>query len=96
MVPTPEILEELSRLLRRAAAAHHHAFAAADGADPNWPDWYGTYLVQPLGTLLGVELTPERLARELAEVDAEHRRQAPGAPWPTYYAGWLVSRHLTA
>jgi len=46
--------------------------------------------------LLGVDVTPEGLARELIEVDEEHRRRAPAVAWPTYYAGWLVARHLPA
>jgi hypothetical protein len=66
------------------------------GADPDWPAWYGAYLVEPLAMLLGVRLTPERLASELAEVDAEHPRRAPSVAWSTYYAGWLMSRHLPA
>jgi hypothetical protein len=96
MAPKSEILAELARLLQRAASAHHRVFAATDGADPNWPDWYGAYLVAPLRMLLGVEIAPERLARELVEVDEEHRRRAPAVAWPTYYAGWLVARHLPA
>jgi NAD(P)H-hydrate epimerase len=96
MLPRSEVLAELARLLQRAGSAHHQAFAATDGADPNWPDWYGAYLVKPLSMLLGVELTSERLAKELAEVDDEHRRLAPAVAWPTYYAGWLVARHLPA
>jgi NAD(P)H-hydrate epimerase len=94
MTSTPERLSELARLLQRAASAHHRAFAATDGADPDWPAWYGAYLVQPLALLLGVQLTPGQLAAELMEVDAEHRRRAPTVAWPSYYAGWLLSRHL--
>jgi hypothetical protein len=94
MLSTPQRLSELARLLQRAAAAHHRALPG--GVDPDWPAWYGAYLVEPLAMLLGVRLTPERLASELAEVDAEHRRRAPNVAWPTYYAGWLMSRHLPA
>lgn len=96
MTSTPQRLSELARLLQRAASAHRRAFAATNGADPDWPAWYGAYLVEPLAMLLGVRLTPERLAAELAEVDAEHRHRAPNVACPTYYAGWLMSRHLPA
>ena len=60
MLSTPQRLSELARLLQRAAAAHHRAFAATGGADPDWPAWYGAYLVEPLAMLLGVRLTTTR------------------------------------
>jgi catechol 2,3-dioxygenase-like lactoylglutathione lyase family enzyme len=36
---------DLAAALRRAAAAHGEHEARTGAADPNWPDWYASYLV---------------------------------------------------
>ena len=33
----------IAKLLRETGHAHHEAFAATDGADPDWPIWYAEY-----------------------------------------------------
>ena len=42
-----ELRTNLVDLFREAGHAHHAAFAATDGADPDWPIWYADYLQEP-------------------------------------------------
>jgi hypothetical protein len=37
---------DLASALRRAAAAHGKHEVRTGQADPNWPDWYGEYMVR--------------------------------------------------
>jgi hypothetical protein len=83
----------LSQLFRAAGQAHHHAFAATDGDDPEWPEWYAGYLLLPLSELLGVSLGREAIAADLRSVDREMRSEAPTAEWSRYYADWFLARH---
>ena len=39
-----EVRNNLVDLLLEAGRAHHAAFAATDGADPDWSIWYADYL----------------------------------------------------
>ena len=46
-----ELRTNLVELLRETGHAHHAAFAATDGADPDWSIWYAEYLQSaPSGT----------------------------------------------
>lgn len=38
--------EKLSQLLDQAAKAHHQTFAAVNGEDPQWPDWYAQWILE--------------------------------------------------
>jgi len=40
---------DLAGALRRAAAAHGEHETRIGAADPNWPDWYATYMVAEAG-----------------------------------------------
>jgi hypothetical protein len=39
-------IEDLAEALRCAAAAHGEHEARTGQADPDWPDWYATYMVR--------------------------------------------------
>jgi hypothetical protein len=80
----------LVQLFREAGSAHHAAFAAADGDDPDWPEWYAQYLAGPLSLILGIELPVPVLAYDLRSVDREHDRTVR---WPEYYATWFRGRY---
>ncbi len=86
----------LAALFRQAGAAHHRAFAAVNGADPEWPAWYAEYLVPRLEPLLRVSLSTGRLANDLAALDAAQRAHAPGTDWAAYYAAWFLARYPRA
>ena len=49
-------IEKLAELFKKTGAAHHEAFAATDGADPDWAIWYADYFHNRLGE--GVVLRP--------------------------------------
>lgn len=85
--------DALAQLFRSAGQAHHRAFAAVNGDDPAWPEWYGQYLSGPLSQLLGTPLGRDQLAAELRDLDTEMRRVAPSADWTLYYAEWFLAQH---
>jgi|SRR3954467_10460246 len=61
--------------------------------DEAWPQWYASYLLtHGLAERLGApDLTPERLASRLVQLDADYRRAQPAIPWTTFYAERLAS-----
>jgi len=84
---------QVAQLLRETGTAHHRAFAATNGDDPDWPEWYAVHLVEPLGRLLGRALTAQTLTAELRAVDREQRAAGSALGWPEYYAAWFLERH---
>jgi hypothetical protein len=80
----------LAEIFRAAGKAHHRAFAATNGADPRWPEWYAQDLAPTLSAILGTELKPDALAADLRMVDATMRTRAPSADWTLYYADWFL------
>ena len=85
--------QALAHLFRSAGQAHHQAFAAVNGDDPEWPEWYAQYLAGPLSQLLGTQIESAQLAATLRDLDAEMRRVAPSADWPLYYTDRFLARH---
>ena len=83
----------LAEILRAAGKAHHRAFAATNGDDPKWPEWYAQDLAPTLSAVLGTELQQDALTADLKTVDAEMRARAPSAAWAMYYADWFLARH---
>lgn len=83
----------LAQLFRARGKAHHEAFAATDGDDPDWPEWYADYLLQPLSELVDVPLGREAIAGDLRRVDQEMRSEAPTAESSRYYADWFLPPH---
>ena len=86
----------LAEIFRAAGKAHHRAFAATNGDDPRWPEWYAQDLAPTLSAVLGIELEPDALAADLRTVDAAMRTRAPSADWTLYYADWLLARGAPA
>lgn len=82
---------QLAELLREAGNAHHRAFAAADGADPDWPTWYADYLAPRLRPVLGRSVPVAELAMRLRQWEHEHARTKSGEPWPEFYARSLLT-----
>ncbi len=93
-MPTPT--DELEALFRDTNTAHHHAFAATDGADPEWARWYAQYLSSRVASLLGPGVDVARLASELVALDAEYRREQRSVSWQAYYARWFIARYARA
>jgi hypothetical protein len=88
----PEItLQELAALFSETAAAHHRAFAATNGDDPDWADWYAEYLTPRLHQALGQRFDVAALAGHLRRLDSEHRSSQTRQPWPEFYARSFLS-----
>jgi len=80
---------QLASLFRDAGAAHHRAFAATDGADPDWARWYAEYLATRLPDVLGRSYSLDALAAELERLDRAYRAAGTDQPWAEYYAEHL-------
>jgi NAD(P)H-hydrate epimerase len=80
--------EELAveELLRETAAAHHEAFLATDGADPEWPLWYATYLAERLPAVSSFMGTRSDLVYWLVRLDSEYQSSDSAIPWERFCA----------
>jgi hypothetical protein len=85
--------QTLAEIFRGAGRAHHYAFAATNGDDPEWPEWYAQDLAPTLSAVLGTELKKDRLSADLKAADADMRARAPLADWTQYYAHWMLARY---
>ncbi len=85
-----DVERQLTELFQEAGEAHHKAFAATDGADPEWPIWYADYLVEPLRSRLTAQLTRSRIVYCLIAAEEERQGRAPDSPWAEYYARHFV------
>lgn len=84
---------QLVQLFQQAGAAHHAAFADVDGDDPDWPDWYATFLQPELDALLEPSFSIPQLAETLARLAESHQSEASGQPWPEYYSAQILTMH---
>ncbi|MCH9682336.1 MAG: glutathione S-transferase N-terminal domain-containing protein [Deltaproteobacteria bacterium] len=86
---------QISTLLEQTGHAHHEAFAATDGADPDWAIWYAEYLSTRLPEALGTTLTRTQIICLLTELEQEAAaRSEEGTPWPLFYSRELVARFV--
>jgi len=83
-------LEGLAGLLAETGQRHHEAFAATDGADPEWPLWYADYLHGRIDAHMGVQPTRSKIVQCLLNADDAHSADRPDQPWPTFFAGYLL------
>lgn len=90
----PTTKDQLIELFKQTAEAHHTAYAATDGAHPDWPIWYAEYMHADISKLLRAKFTVSELVYLLVGLDKEIQLQAPGAYWPAYYARSLMARYL--
>lgn len=90
------ITEQLAVLFRAAGKAHHEAYAAVDGADPDWPLWYTEFLLPKLRPLLNQTLTRSELVYRLVDVSKRQAADAPDHDWASYYAEYFAAAyHIT-
>ena len=85
--------KNMAALMVETGQAHHQAFAAADGADPDWPIWYAEYLQAPLGKLLQTDFTRSQLVYCVMDADFERAARAPERDWPEFYADQFIERY---
>jgi len=81
-----ELRDSLVGLFRDAGLAHHAAFAATDGADPDWPIWYAEHLHNSIVDLLQTPFTKSELVHCLIDADVEHSARVPDSNWAEFYA----------
>ena len=92
-----EKVAEIATLLQETGHAHHRAFAATDGADPDWAIWYADHMSTSLPASLGATLTKSDIVRLLVDLDREATARATeGTPWPQFYGQQLVDRFVAA
>jgi hypothetical protein len=81
---------ELTRLLRAGIAA----VEAEHGGSPiEWPMLLAQTLHVSVNKVLGSTMTISHLIALFVQADVTQRSQAPGADWPSWYAGWLQERY---
>jgi hypothetical protein len=86
--------QQLADLFHQTAEDHHVAFAATDGADPDWSIWYaGRLLEQGIEQLLDAKLLKSDLVYLLVRADKQQNLEAPGGRWESYYADFFLSRY---
>jgi glutaredoxin len=86
-------VDALAALFEDAGKAHHEAFAATDGADPDWALWYADRIQAPLARLMGAGRTRTELVVALVDAEAEHQARFPEEPWAQFYAKFLCERY---
>ncbi len=85
-----DVERQLTELFQQAGKAHHEAFAATEGADPEWPIWYADHLVEPLRSRLTAQLTRSRIVYCLVAAEEERQARAPDSSWEDFYARRFV------
>ena len=80
----------VEQLLADTAAAHHQAFIQTDGVDPEWPLWYGTYLMERLPAITGFSGTRSELVYWVIRLDKEYQKTDSSIPWARFYAARLT------
>ena len=90
-----DALEQISGLLQEAGETHHQVFRIVDGADDDWASWYAQWLIDlsELPDVLGTKPVRSELIYLLVGLDKQYTAEAPGEPWPTYYARQIL-RHF--
>lgn len=81
---------ELTRLLRVGITA----VQAEHGTNPlEWPLYLAQAVHGSVNKVLGSTMTLSHLISLLVQADIAQRGDAPGADWPSWYAGWLQERY---
>lgn len=88
-----DLRNNLVDLLLETGQAHHAAFAATDGADPDWPIWYAEHLQTPFAEALQTPFTKSQLIYCLMDADFEQIARAPESSWPEFYADQFIERY---
>lgn len=85
--------DNLAELFQDTGRAHHKAFAATDGADPDWPIWYADYLKGPFADRFDMNFYSSQLIYCLMDADFEHQARSPDSDWPQFYADEILERY---
>jgi glutaredoxin len=88
-----ELRNNLVDVFLETGRAHHAAFAATDGADPEWPIWYAEHLQAPIYDALRTQFTKSQLIYCVMDADFEHAARAPESAWTEFYADQFIERY---
>ncbi len=88
-----ELRDNIAELLMQTGHAHHKAFAATDGADPDWSIWYAEYSRDQFAERFGMDFHKSQLIYCLMNADFEHQARSPDSEWPQFYANEIVERY---
>ncbi len=91
-----ELQDRIGQLLLETGRAHHEAFAATDGADPDWPIWYARYSKDAFAEQFSMDFTMSRLIYCLMNAHYEHEARAPENDWWAFYANEILQRFAPA
>ena len=83
--------DHLAALLKRTGDAHHAAYAATDGTDPEWANWYSGHLQTLLGDGLGRSITRSEIVYLLCKAQREQEADGSEEAWTAYYANLILS-----
>jgi len=82
--------QALTNLFKQVGDAHHHAFADVNGDDPDWPEWYATYLIEKIPAVIGRDLPKADLEDLLRQAHQSYERITPNIPWQEFYAEFFI------
>ena len=88
-----ELRDNIAEFLVQTGQAHHKAFAATDGADPDWPIWYADFARDTFAERFDMDFHKSQLIYCLMNADFEHQARSPDSVWPTFYANEIVERY---
>ncbi len=91
-----ELRNDLVDLFRETGRAHHAAFAATDGADPEWPIWYAGHLQAPMADALETPFTKSQLVYCVMDADFELTARSRESDWPVFYADQFIERYAAS
>jgi hypothetical protein len=83
--------DQLADLLKRTSNAHHAAYAATDGTDPEWANWYSGHLQALLGDGLGRPITRSEIVYLLCKAQTNQAAEGSEEAWTSYYATLILS-----
>ena len=89
-----EDIRTLEQLFQNAGQAHHEAYIETDGYDPEWPQWYASYLDDKLPGVLKAKFTRSELIWLMVELDHRQKSEAPGGKWALFWAKELAQMYL--
>ncbi len=88
---------DLADAIEATGRAHHAAFAASDGADPEWALWYAAHLQTVIWDRLGAIATRSELTYLLIGAERAYKAaDSDRGEWPPFYARFILEHYGSA
>ena len=81
--------EQIEALLVEAGQKHHQAYSSSDGVDPEWAQWYASYLQVRLWDSLGTLFSRSTLTYLMVRGDLLAQASEDPSQWPMIYTRLL-------